>query len=134
MVLFLDNITSIQRAYHNIMLCQDAIMLEGEFSKCIVEVMEKRKDMFETEDSLLALAASGSADSIFYCTFIDILIESTIYKLVRYFEYGTLNGFFDAVLINQIADSYPYAVYNKFDVEAKQFHDASRFTSRRKGS
>ena len=81
----------------------------------------------------MTLAASESVDSIFYCTLMDITIDGVLHKIVRYFECGSLYGFFNNIMDGKLDNTYSYAVYNNLDIKAKKYHDASRFSSRRKG-
>ncbi|XP_057294024.1 uncharacterized protein LOC130622573 isoform X2 [Hydractinia symbiolongicarpus] len=130
-------IHSIQRSFHNINMCKEAMILDVDFSTVLIDVLKKRKNILDTEDCLLAMAASDLLCCAFYVSFIDITLSNVQYRVVRYFEFGSVKGFFNNVLLKKINSSccapiLPYAVYTKVDVEAKKHYDISLFTSRRK--
>ena len=117
-------------------MCVDAMVLHVEASKVLSNnVKLKNSNIFNLEDMLLTVAASGTADCIFYCALMNITIDNQIKTIARYFEYGTLEGAFNTIQNKLIleGDALPLCIYTQHDVEEKHKRDAALFVSRRKG-
>lgn len=96
-----------------------------------------KSSLFNTEDSLIKLAASGMVDGFFYCSVIKFRVENPIY-INRFFEHGAFGNYSNCKLVKLVEETFqitpfPYAVYNNFDVIKKKERDMSLFKNRKTG-
>ena len=128
----------IRHIFENIIACQDAAYIDVKASGMMMK-LPAITSIKKTEDSLLALAASDTVDSLYYCNTL-FNIDNSIHIVNRYFEFGAFEGFLINVfeeLIEvelSIEEVFPYAIHTKLDIEKKRTRTNNLYGSRRTGS
>ena len=129
----------IRHIFENITACQDAAYIDVKASGMLMK-LPGITSINKTEDSLLALAASDTVDSLYYCNTLEFNIDNSIYIVNRYFEFGAFEGFsinvFEELIKVElgIEEVFPYAIYTKLDIEKKRTRTNNLYGSRRTGS
>ena len=67
-------------------------MLDVEVNKMMTTNLADKSSLFNTEDSLIKLAASDMVDGLFYCGVIKFRDENPIY-INRFFEYCAFDNY-----------------------------------------
>ena len=94
----------------------------------------------KTEDSLLALAASDTVDSLYYNCTLKFNIDGSTYIVNRYLEFGAFEGFsantFEELIKVELSieEVLPYAIYTKLDIEKKRTRTNNLYGSWRTGN
>ena len=94
----------------------------------------------KTEDSLLALAASDTVDSLYYSCTLKFNIDGSTYIVNRYLEFGAFEGFsantFEELIKVELSieEVLPYAIYTKLDIEKKRTRTNNLYGSWRTGN
>ena len=81
---------------------------------------KKQCYLISTEDSLLSLAATKTADGIFYCSVLKTPVDDRDLYIARYFEYAAFNGYFENVASNNLKQSLnikPCCRYTSKDID-----------------
>ena len=110
--------------FENINKWNEAIALDVEVSKMMMTNSADKSSLFNTEDSLIKLAAWDIVDDLFYCNVIKFRDENPIY-INRFFEYGAFDNYNSCRLVDLVEEKFqitpfPYAVYNNFNVVKKK--------------
>ena len=107
----------IRNILENIGKCDEAIKLDVEISKSIVENIVDKTSFISTEDSLLNLAASDTVDSIFYSNILKFDNEDSSIYINRFFEYSAFTCYNQVRFISLIKQRMnvninSYEIYN----------------------
>ena len=84
------------------------------------------KSINKTEDSLLALAASDTVDSLYYCCTLKFNIDDSTYIVNRYLQFGAFERFsadtFEELIKVKLSieEVLPHAIYTKLDIGKKR--------------
>ena len=121
----------------NIGKCDEAIKLDVEISKSIVENIVDKTSFITTEDSLLHFAASDIVDSIFYSNILKFDNEDSSIYINQFFEYSAFTCYNQARFISLIkqrmnVNVISYEIY-EFDVTKKKERDGLRYKGRWNG-
>ena len=127
---------------NNINKCQDGHLVENNISLAMEKLFDgKMPPLFKMEDNCLTLALSGSTDCLFMCVVFSIKTEEDKVRTVaRFFESGTLIGFFQNVGHKYLKetlnndDILPYRVYTKEDIEKATLRSDALYSSRKNGN
>ena len=131
-------LNKIRNILENIGKCDEAIKLDFEISKSVVENIVNKTSFTSTEDSLLNLAASDIVDSIFYSNILKFDNEDSSIYINRFFEYGAFTCYNQTRFVSLIKEKMnvnviSYEIYNEFDVTKKKERDELRYKWRRNG-
>ena len=118
---FFALIEVINIAMHNLRKGSESILLETSVSSSMRKgYFKKQCYLISTEDSLLSLAATKTADGIFYCSVLKTPVDDRDLYIARYFEYAAFNGYFENVASNNLKQSLniiPCCRYTSKDID-----------------
>jgi hypothetical protein len=130
----------IEQCVENINKCGNGLLLENDIASTMSKgMLDKKSPLFKLEDNFLNLASSGSTDSLFYCCVLSVQTEDHEEVFIaRFFEHGTLEGFFRNVCHSRLKDNLklttpllPYKVYTETDVDADNNRNKMLFCSKK---
>ena len=128
----------IRHIFENITACKDAAYIDVKTSGMLMK-LPGITSINKTEDSLLALAASDTVDSLYYSCTLKFNIDGSTYIVNRYLEFGAFEGFsantFEELIKVELSieEVLPYAIYTKLDIEKKRTRTNNLYGSRKTG-
>ena len=82
----------IRHIFESITACKDAAYIDVKTSRMLMK-LPGITSINKTEDSLLALSALDSVDSLYYCSTLKFDIDNSTYIVNKHLEFGHLKNF-----------------------------------------